>query len=75
MKITPEMHTEMIEFYNQTTNEQKLYFLQLMGKDINLVIDADEESEIDYCASFYEITEPHTDINLNGKLFTIYLKL
>ena len=69
------MHKEVIDFYNQTTNQQKLYLLQLMGNEISVVIDADEESEIDYCASFYEITEPHTDINLNGKLFTIYVKL
>lgn len=75
MKMTPEMHTEVIDFINSTTNEQKLYLLQLMGRDINLVIDADEESEISFCPSFYDITEPHTDINLNGKLFTIYLKL
>jgi len=75
MNMTPEMHDEVIDFYNQTTNQQKLYLLQLMGNEISLVIDADEESEINYCPSFYEVTEPHTDINLNGKQFTIYVKL
>ena len=34
--MTPEQHKQVIDFYNQTTNEQHVFFLQLIDDKISL---------------------------------------
>ena len=60
-------YKEVIDFYNQTTNEQHVYFLKLIADKLSWW--KNKETYIRY----YKIKEPHTDINLNGIYIDILL--
>ena len=34
--MTPEQHTQVIKFYNQSTNEQHAFFLELITDKLSL---------------------------------------
>ena len=60
-------YKQVIDFYNQTTNEQHVYFLQLIADKLSMW--KDNETYIKQ----YKIKEPHSDINLNGIYIDIHL--
>jgi len=60
-------YKQVIDFYNQTTNEQQVYFLKLVADKLSLW--KDKETGIKH----YKIKEPFNDIYLNGIYINIYL--
>jgi len=61
--MTPEQHKQVIEFYNQSTNEQHSFFLQLISDKISLW-----KKHKTFIRN-YKIK----DINLNGIYIDIHL--
>lgn len=62
--MTPEQHTQVIEFYNQSTNEQHAFFLQLIDDKISLW-----KKQKTFIKS-YKIEQ----INLNGIYIDVHIK-
>jgi len=60
-------YKQVIDFYNTTTNEQHVYFLQLIADKLSLW--KNKETYIRQ----YKIKEPYIDINLNGIYIDIHL--
>ena len=65
--MNPTQSKQVIDFYNETTNEQHVFLLQLIADKINLW-----KSNETYIKQ-YKIKEPHIDINLNGIYIDIHL--
>ena len=65
MKITPEMHDEVINFINTTTTQQQMYFLQCISEKISISIQRDK-----YVESF-TLEDPFCNVFLNG----IYIEI
>lgn len=61
-------YKKVIDFYNQSTNEQHVFFLQLIADKLSMW----KDNEYEYLDQ-YKIQEPHTDINLNGIYIDIHL--
>lgn len=62
-----QQYKQVIDFYNQTTNEQHVYFLQLIANKLTMC--QDKETYIKQ----YKVKEPHNDINLNGIYIDVHL--
>ena len=60
-------YEKVVDFYNQTTNEQQLYFLKLMSDKISFW--QDKKTQIKH----YKIKDAFNDINLNGIYIDIHL--
>ena len=68
MKMTPEMHTEVIDFITSTTMEQQLFFIQCIADRISVnTINSKGNYSCD------NIDDPFAQINLNGMLIDITL--
>ena len=65
MKITPDMHDEVIDFINSTTTEQHLFFLKCVADRISINL-----HKSDRCRC-YNIDEPFSQMNLNGMMIDI----
>ena len=61
-------YKQVIDFYNQSTNEQHVYFLQLIADKLSMW----KDNEYEYLEQ-YKVKEPHVDINLNGIYIDIHL--
>lgn len=62
--MTPEQHKQVIDFYNQSTNEQHAFFLQLIDDKISLW-----KKQKTFIKS-YKIEH----INLNGIYIDVHIK-
>ena len=62
--MTPEQHTQVIEFHNQTTNEQHAFFLELITDKLSLW-----KKQKTFIKS-YKIEH----INLNGIYIDVHIK-
>ena len=60
-------YKQVIDFYNQTTNEQQVYFLKLIADKLSLW--EKKKTHIKH----YKIKEAFNDINLNGIYIDIHL--
>ena len=67
MKITPEMHDEVIDFINTTTPEQHLFFVKCLSDKISINMHASDGVRC------YDIEEPFSQINFNGMMIDINL--
>jgi len=67
MKITPEMHDEVIDFINSTTPEQHLFFLKCISDKISINMHTLNGVKC------YDIEEPFLQINFNGMMIDINL--
>lgn len=68
MKITPEMHTEVIDFINSTTSEQHLFFLKCLAEKISINLHT-----LNNGVKCWDIEEPFSQINFNGLMIDINL--
>lgn len=60
-------YKQVIDFYNQTTNEQQVYFLKLIADKISFW--KNKETEVKH----YKIKKAFNDININGIYIDIHL--
>ena len=67
MKITPEMHTEVIDFINSTTAEQHLFFIKCIADKISINLHTIDGVKC------WDIEEPFSQINFNGLMIDINL--
>lgn len=65
MKMTPEMHMEVIDFINSTTAEQHLFFIKCLADKISINLRTSEGIKC------YNIEEPFSQINFNGMMIDI----
>lgn len=68
MKMTPEMHKEVIEFINTTTTEQHLFFIQCIADKISVDVETKKGVHT------HTINEPHCNIFLNGMCIDIFIQ-
>lgn len=67
MKITPEMHDEVINFINTTTTQQQMYLIQCIAEKISITIEKNKFVDT------FTIEDPFSNIFLNGVFIDILI--
>lgn len=68
MKMTPEMHKEVIDFINTTTTEQQMFLIQAIADKVTISVEGKRG------VNQYNINEPHCNIFLNGIYIDIFIQ-
>jgi hypothetical protein len=68
MKMTPDMHKEVIDFINTTTTEQQMFLIQAIAEKITISVEGKKG------VNTHSINEPHCNIFLNGIYIDIFIQ-